>query len=347
MPANINSVCILRLSAIGDVCNAVAVVQSIQRQHPQAQLTWVIGKVEASLLASMPGIDFIIFDKSQGIAAYKMLYQALNGKVFDYLLHMQVSLRANLASLCIKARHKTGFDWHTAKELHSVFINNTIVPAPRCHVLEGFQQFAKVLGVTDTALRWQMPLSAADTDWARQQLTTNKRHLVICAGASKTERNWPAERYAAVADYAVQQGFSVYLCGSPHISERQLAADIEYHSRSQLHNLVGKSSLKQLLALLQQASLALTPDSGPAHMAVTVSTPVIGLYAHSNPARTGPYLYQHYVVSVYQQAIKSRYGKDLTEIAWGTRAKGAHLMQHISVAAVIRMFDKVVLEQQL
>ena len=66
-------------------------------------------------------------------------------------------------------------------------------------------------------------------------------------------------------------------------------------------NLVGKTSLKELLCVLEQASLVVAPDSGPAHMAVTVGTPVIGLYAHSNPARTGPYLYQDYVVEVYHQ----------------------------------------------
>ena len=61
-----------------------------------------------------------------------------------------------------------------------------------------------------------------------------------------------------------------------------------------IQNLVGQTSLKQLLAVLKLGHLVIAPDTGPAHMAVTVGTPVVGLYAHSNPKRTGPYLYPQY-----------------------------------------------------
>ena len=63
-PKNMKSLCLLRLSAIGDVCHAVAMVQAIQREYPQLPITWVIGKVEYQLLKHLPGITFVIFDKS-------------------------------------------------------------------------------------------------------------------------------------------------------------------------------------------------------------------------------------------------------------------------------------------
>lgn len=347
MPQTVRSICILRLSAIGDVCHAVAVVQAIQQHYPQAQITWVIGKVEAQLLQGLPGVRLVIFDKKQGIKAYKTLYQALKNETFDYLLHMQVAFRANLASLCIRARHKIGFDWHTAKELHALFMRERIAPLPHLHVLDGFRQFARAIGVDMQQPQWQMPLSAEDEHWAQQQLANGKRHFIICAAASKAERNWLPERYAAIADYATSQGFQVYLCGGPVAMEQQLAADIQKAAQCQLTNLVGKTSLKQLLALLKHASLVLAPDTGPAHMAVTVGTPVIGLYGHSNPMRTGPYLYRKYVVEVYHQSLLEQYGKIAAQLKWGTRVKGDDIMQKISIEQVQQMFDRVVQEQQL
>ena len=345
----LTSICILRLSAIGDVCNAVSVVQSIQRRHPQAAITWVIGKIEARLLEDLPGVRFVVFDKKQGKAAYRQLSKQLQHDYFDVLLHMQVALRANVASLCIKARKKIGFDWHSAKELHALFMRHRIEPAPRSHVLDSFRQFAKAIDVPEQTPSWQLPIPAADEQWAQQQLAAsgNPKVLIISPAASKAERNWLPERYAAIADYATSKGFAVLLCGGPSELEQKLSQAILAAANCAITDLTGKTSLKQLLALLKHASLLLAPDTGPAHMAVAVGTPVIGLYGHSNPDRTGPYLYRQYVVEVYHQSLLEQKGKTAAELKWGTRVKGADIMQKISVAAVSAMFDRVVAEQQL
>jgi heptosyltransferase I len=349
----IKSICILRLSAIGDVCNAVSVVQAIQRQYPQASITWIIGKIEARLLEGLPGVRFVVFDKKLGKAAYSQLKQDLNNDYFDVLLHMQVAFRANLASLFIKARKKIGFNWHSAKELHALFMRHRIEPAPRSHVLDGFRQFAKAIGVTEQTLgqspSWQLPIPEVDEQWAKDQLAAlgNPRVLVISPAASKAERNWLAERYAALADYARSKGFAVILSGGPTELERNLSQAILAAAQQPITDLTGKTNLKQLLALLKHASLVLAPDTGPAHMAVAAGTPVIGLYGHSNPDRTGPYLFRQYVVEVYHQSLLEQRGKTAAELKWGSRVKGADIMQKISVEAVIAMFDRVVAEQQL
>ena len=169
--------------------------------------------------------------------------------------------------------------------------------------------------------------------------------MIICPAASKAERNWMPDRYAAIADYAADKGFKVYLCGGPSALEKQLSADIISHSQSfsdretKLINLVGQTSLTQMLALLKQASLVIAPDTGPAHMAVTQGTPVIGLYAHSNPGRTGPYLYRDLVVSVYDEVIQEQHPEG--EIPWGKRAKGADLMGRIEVERVIQQIERI------
>ena len=342
-----NDICILRLSAIGDVCHAVSAVQAIQRHYPKAKISWVIGKVEAALLEGLPGVELVIFDKKQGISAYQKLRKTFKHKQFDVLLHMQVAFRANLVARCIPAKVKVGFDWHRAKEAHSLFINQSIEKQQQPHVLEGFMGFAQAIGAPDTAPQWQLPISDANSAVAVQYLDGLGKTLAIAPAASGTERNWLPERYAEVARHAHNQGFSIVLTGGPTELEQCLADEIMQYIDFPVLNLVGKTSLKELLCVLEQASLVIAPDTGPAHMAVTVGTPVIGLYAHSNPARTGPYLYQDYVLEVYHQNLKKQYGKTADKLPWGRRVKGVNLMEQITSESVIAMFDRVVEEQKL
>src|SRR5450755_1231354 len=95
------SLCILRLSAIGDTCHVVPVVRTLQRLWPTTQLTWVIGHVEARLMSLLPGVEFITIDKRLGVAAARGLHARLRGRRFDVMLHMQLSLRASLVSTLI------------------------------------------------------------------------------------------------------------------------------------------------------------------------------------------------------------------------------------------------------
>ncbi|MEC4727600.1 glycosyltransferase family 9 protein [Shewanella sp. D64] len=336
---SINSLCLLRLSAIGDVCHAVAMVQAIQQQYPDLKITWVIGKVEYQLLKHLPDVEFVIFDKSQGWKSYFNLRKALSGQRFDVLLHMQVALRATIASLAISAKVRIGFDRARAKEGQWLVTNQRVEALDTPHVLEGFMGFAKLLGVTDLTPRWNIPVPAADTEFAKNMIPDGDKTLVICAAASKAERNWLPERYAAVAEHAISKGYRVMLCGGPTELEKVLAAQIINHCSAPLENQVGKTSLTQLLAILKQATIVLAPDTGPAHMAVTQGTPVIGLYAHSNPGRTGPYLSLNNVVSVYDEVIAEQHPDKL--ISWGTRAKGADLMELIQLEPVLQVFDRI------
>lgn len=160
---NPQSICILRLSAIGDVCHAVSSVQAIQKRFPDAKITWIIGKVELMLLGGLPNVEFIVFDKSQGSQAYRQLRQDLNKRQFDILLHMQVAFRASRAARIIKAKEKWGFDFSRAKEGQWLFTNKKIASQKMPHVAEGFLGFAKAIGVNnDHPLQWKMPIAEKD-----------------------------------------------------------------------------------------------------------------------------------------------------------------------------------------
>jgi len=341
------SICILRLSAIGDVCNSVAAVQAIQRKWPEAKITWVIGKVEAMMLDGLPNVEFVIFDKNAGLKGYFDLKKALKGRKFDVLLQMQVALRASLASLCIKAKFKVGFDKVRAKEGHWLFVNRRIAKQDKPHVLDGFMAFAQVVGVTDTNPSWSIPIPPSDDEWAKSQFTPKKKTLVISPAASKAERNWSAERYAAIVDYAATRSWNVMLCGGVSKLEKDLGENILSLCDPTPKNLIGKTSLKQLLGVIKYADMLIAPDTGPVHMAVAMGTPVIGLYAHSNTDRTGPYLSRDYVVSVYESHIISQQQRPFNMVKWGVRAKGEHLMDDITVKAVRDKFETLILDLEM
>ena len=139
----------------------------------------------------------------------------------------------------------------------------------------------------------------------------------------------------------VGQGFDVILCGGPAAQEKQFADEISALCQHKPVNLVGQTTLKRLLALIKHSTLVLAPDTGPAHMATAVSTPVIGLYAHHNPERTGPYFCQKYVINVYKELIETQTGKKQSQLAWRARVKSDSAMTHISPAQVINVFDNV------
>jgi heptosyltransferase I len=338
----IQTLCLLRLSAIGDVCHAVAMVERIQRTRPDIAITWVIGKIEHQLVGDMPNINFIVFDKSAGKVAYQQLQKSLAGQVFDAMFVMQVALRANWVSRHIKAKIKVGFDWSRSKELHSLFINKRIQAKPHAHVLEGFMGFADAINIPQCEdIRWNIPIPSIDRDWATQQANKLGSFVVISPAASKAERNWLPERYAQIADYLNAKKFKIVLSGGPGKLDKLLGQQITQLTANISQNYIGKTSLKQMLALLQKAQMVIAPDTGPAHMATSVHTPVVGLYAHSNPRRTGPYLSLAYTASVYDEIVEQQYGKPWDQLPWGTRVKGEDLMQQISTAQVIAKIDQL------
>lgn len=339
------SLCFLRLSAIGDICHALAVVQSVQRYWPSTKITWIVGKVEATLLQDLEGVEIVVFDKKAGWQGIRSTWQALSNQRFDALIHMQLALRSSLLSLGIKAKYKVGFHRNRAKEGQWLFTNRKIPDTQSQHVLDSFYAFIEYLGVPKEPPQWQLPISQQDKQYA-SSILQGEPTVAISPAASKDERNWLIEGYAEFADWVVKQGYQVVICGSPSEREKQLALKIQQSMKTSCTNIVGQTTLKQLAAILQQADVLLAPDSGPAHLATTQNTPVIGLYGHSNPKRTGPYYSQQYVVSVYEKFVQQQYNKPLEQLSWSTRVKGDHIMRDIELIEVKRVFTSIVSNEQ-
>ncbi len=332
--------CILRLSSIGDVCHAAAMVTRIRKHRPDIKITWIIGKIEHELLEGMAGIEFIVCDKGLGKKAKEQLELALGERIFDALFMMQLGLKANLLSKVVKAKRRIGFDWKRSKRGQWFFANERIEAKPYAHVLEGFMGFADKLGVpSDKTPNWDMPLAESDWLWAKNQTSLLGKYVVISPAASTNERNWTVHGYVAISQYLSEKGYKIVLCGR-HDPINTFVSDEILQTESVITlNLVGKTSLKQMLAVLAGAELVIAPDAGAAHMATTMSTPVVGLYGHSNFRRTGPYLSQDFVASVYEINVKVQKGKEWVYLPWGTRAKGKDLMTHLLVKTVLKKVD--------
>ncbi|MFO8025509.1 glycosyltransferase family 9 protein [Thiohalophilus sp.] len=342
------SLCILRLSAIGDICHTLPVVRTIQQAWPQTRLTWIIGKTEYALLQGIPDIEFIVFDKARGLAAYRDVHRQLKGRRFDALLHMQIALRASLLSRLVNAPIRLGFDRARARDLQWLFTNQRIAAGAQQHVMDGLFGFSQALGIEEQQLRWDIPIPDADRHKAEQLADPTRPYLVISPSASSAYRNWHVAGYAQLARYAFQQhDLPVYLTGGNSAAEQQLAAAIEERvGNINIINLVGKTSLKQLLAILDNAMALISPDSGPAHMATTVDTPVIGLYACANPDRTGPYLSRRWTVNHYPDAVQDKFHQPVSELPWGIRVRDPGTMDRITVEEVESILDLLIQSQK-
>lgn len=336
----IKSICIVRLSALGDVLMLVPLIRTLQSFLPKAKLTWIISRPAYDLVEGMTGVEFIVIDKPNHLMDYWRFKQQMKTRHFDVLLATQSSFRANLLYGCIHASRKIGYDTRRAKDGHRWFINERIA-AGHDHTLDGFLRFAEVLGIHKTCIRWDLPKNDSDYHWARQQLPkTQNLIFAINPAASKPERSWLASRYIEIIKY-VQTHWQaqVILIGGPGLHDKALGDEIS--QSVSVTNLIGKTKIKQLLAIIDLVDVLLCPDTGPSHMATAVGTPVIALHAVTSSQVSGPYLYRQLSVDYYPEAVHTILKQTLEKTPWGTHAHGEKTMALVPVKAVIEKIETI------
>ena len=338
-----SSLCLLRLSALGDVTHVVPLVRTLQAARPDTPIHWIIDKAGHKLLDGLPGVTFHAYDKKSGMAGVKELRRQLPPGRFEALLQMQVAFRANLLSAFIPAERRIGYDRSRSKDLHGLFINERIPDRPGIHVLDAIGSFCEPLGLRQTEVSWDLAVPQSAVEWAAAQWQDDGRPvLMISPCSSHVRRNWYADRYAAVANHAAQRGWRVVLCGGRSELERSMADAIQAQLDTPALDLVGKDTLKQLPALLARADLVMTPDSGPMHIANAMGAKVLGLHAASNPHRSGPYSDRRYCVDRYDDAARKYLGKQATDLKWGTKIEFDDVMELITVDDAIAAFERYV-----
>lgn len=335
-----DSLCLLRLSALGDATHVVPLVRTIQRAWPRTAITWVIGKGERALLDGLDGVEFVTFDKKSGVAGMRALWRQLADRRFDALLQMQLALRANVLAAGIRAERKIGYDRARSKEGHGLVINERIAPGAH-HVLDVLGRFVEPLGLRQDVVDWRLPVPQAARDWAAEQLPGAQPTMIVSPCSSHVLRNWRPERYAAVADHAARlHGYRIAICGGRSQLERDTADAILAAMREPAVDLVGRDTLKQLMGLLERADVVLSPDSGPVHIANALGTKVIGLFACTDTQRSGPYSDLRFTTDHYDAASRTFLGKPASALRWGKRVEFPGVMDLIEVEEVIDCVDR-------
>jgi len=154
---SIKSVCILRLSAIGDVTHVLPVVHSLREQLPGVSISWVVGKAEARLLEGLPGVELIVFDKNAGLKGYIDLWRRLRKRRFDVLSTCRSRYAPTSRPPWFPPESRSATTGARSKDLHGLFINRRIHSCDRQHVLDCLASFPTALGLEPAPPRWNLP----------------------------------------------------------------------------------------------------------------------------------------------------------------------------------------------
>lgn len=335
-----NSICIVRLSALGDVLMLVPLIRTLQSNFPKTKLTWVISQPAYDLVSGIEGVEFILINKPKHLMDYWRFKKLMKDRKFDVLLATQASFRANLLYPLIPAKRKIGYDSVRAKDGHHWFVHESIVSG-QDHTLDGFIRFAEKLGIHHKEIRWDLPISSACEAWARSHLPIGEGPIVVInPAASKPERSWPADRYIETIRYLQSRwNANIVLTGGPGDQDRKLGNAIV--ASTSVTNLIGQTKPNQLMALIAKADLMLCPDTGPSHMAAAVSTPTVAMHAVTSADVSGPYIYRDMAVDCYPEAVEKILKKTMLTNVWGTQVHDDEAMLLVSVDKVIHQLDAV------
>lgn len=276
------------LSAIGDVVHALPLAASIRAAAPRARIEWVVQPVPSEIVRHHPAVDRTwILDRDRGWRGFLDFRRRVGGQPFDLLLVLQVYAKTSLATLCLESRRRIGFDRARVRDLGWAVTNERVTPRPPGHVCEQYLEFADHLGVPR---RYEWPLPLTPGERARQERfyeRLDRPLAALVAGASRPVKEWPAGRWARLAEGLHVLGYAPALVGGGVPRERALARRIVELSRAPVLDLLG-ADLRRLVGFLDGAALAVSCDTGPYHLAIALGVPAIGLYGVTDPARVGP-----------------------------------------------------------
>lgn len=251
---------------IGEYVMAMPALHALDDAYPDAQLALLGSRWHERLLADRPGpVDEVTVLGSRRIGRYDLLVD-LRGPV------------AGRPDQPLYARHTVDADSVPYLSYQHQVVRSLAV--------------AGRAGAHPTELEPRLAVTAADHSAAKRALSRLEGPLVaIHPGGSDPRRRWPAERFAEVAQAAVDEGASVALLGTD--AEAETVADmvraLGQQAMRHVRGLTGALSLSALLGVLDNCVVAVGNDSGPLHLAQAVGTPTVGVYWGGTVLNTGPF----------------------------------------------------------
>ncbi|MBL7139916.1 MAG: lipopolysaccharide heptosyltransferase I [Planctomycetes bacterium] len=293
---------IIKPSSMGDVVQALPVLTALKEAHPAAHVSWLVGKSFAGILEGHPRLDeVIVFDRQRfGTFTFSVtvageflaFMKSLRQRRFTTVIDLQGLLRSGLLALATGAPSRVGF--RDARELAPLFYTAEVfVPRRIVHAVDRYLAVAQRLGLAGPRARDHLPVSTEARAAIRRRLAEaglapGEPFVAVGPHARWPTKEWPAERFAAVVEMLGRyEGARAVLVGSRDAADA--ARLIARGLAEPPIDLTNRTTLKELAAVLAEARVMLTNDSGPMHVAAAVGTPVVAIFGPTNPARTGPY----------------------------------------------------------
>ncbi|MCS6976336.1 MAG: glycosyltransferase family 9 protein [Gemmatales bacterium] len=291
-------IALIKPSALGDIVHALPVLSALRIRFPAAEILWVVHRSYADLLDGHPDLNEVLsFDRrGQGrfgsVSELVRVMAALRRRACDLVIDLQGLLRTGLLTWWSGAPRRVGL--FSARE-GSAWAYTDCLHDPQgrtleqMHAVDRYWLVAEALGVGQFPKRFVIPIGSEPRTWAGSRLADLPRPwFAVHLGTRWETKRWPPAHFADLCQRACQRfGGSVILVGSP--SETPLAEEFSHQFSGPLLNLIGQTSLKQLAAVLEQADIMLSNDSGPLHLAVALGRPVVAPFTCTSVVRTGPY----------------------------------------------------------
>jgi lipopolysaccharide heptosyltransferase I len=292
LPGTPRRILIIKPSSLGDVVHALPVLKPLRRRWPEARISWLVERAFAGLLEGLRGLDEVIpFEKERFRQAWWKPWAAaelvrfvrrLPREGFDVVIDLQGLLRSGVLARLTGAAVRIGFA--NARELAWVFYTHRVpIETMEQHAVDRYLKVAAALGCEGATAEFEFPVSEEDRRHIDGLIPREMRFAVLMPGANWKSKRWPVERFAELAG-ALRRRFgleSVVAGGGDEAKDAQRVGGAV--------NLAGKTTLRQLVALLERAELVIANDSGPMHIAAALGRPLVAIYGPTNPLRTGPY----------------------------------------------------------
>ncbi|MCC6358235.1 MAG: lipopolysaccharide heptosyltransferase I [Phycisphaerales bacterium] len=293
---------IIKPSSLGDIVHALPVLHGLRARYPSAHIAWLVATGFSPLLEGHPQIDELIrFDRARFGRMWRspavfLEFWRFVGEIrrrrFDLVVDLQGLIRSGLMAW-LSGGWSVGFA--EARELAWAFYSRRVRPAASAvHAVEKNLAIAAACGVTIDRPTFDLAVTDAERESARALLGAGRigradaAFLAVLPGARWASKQWPPARFSELIDRLAAEGRPrCVLLGAP--SERGIADSIVGACQSPPVDLVGRTNLRQLAALLDLSEQVICLDSGPMHIAAALGKPLVALFGPTNPARTGPY----------------------------------------------------------
>ncbi len=325
------NILIIKPSSLGDIVLSLPALVAIKRSFPAAKISWLIRPEFADVVQGHPDLDeVILFDRRRlGKSWYSPgafgdfigLLKKLRESRFDLVFDFQGLLRTGFLTWATGSKKRFGMA--NSREGAHLFYTHKIEQDNSCiHLVDYYLRMVGAAGGKETAVEFKLPANKFTEEQVKELLAAEEvdidNYIVFIPSAMWDKKCWPIERFSHLADLLEEKfGSSIVAIGS--MGEWQYVDTMQSNAETRIVNLAGKTTLPQLTALLRNASLVVSNDTGPGHIAAATGVPLVMIFGPINPARLYPYNRPECVVAVEPifrgTAIESKDPKyDITHI---------------------------------